>query len=174
MAGNDKGRRGLTTGIRRQVEQLKRRRMVDAGVVNLSDFRELKRGGQIHTVLVVDDDELVRNALKRILEKEGYRVILAEDGLELSSVLEHTRLDLILLDINLPWVDGYELCSMLKGHPSLRQVPLILISGNKSEEDVLRGFQSGCDEFLSKPFDLHRMTRTIGRILAPDTSQSDK
>src|SRR5438105_2268122 len=106
--------------LRRQIESIKRSKIVNKKVVSLADFRELRQKIDTRTILVVDDDEIMRSALKRILENEGYKVILAVDGLELSKILETTRLDMILLDVNLPWVDGYELCRLIKDHHTLR------------------------------------------------------
>lgn len=135
-------------------------------VVSLSDFRNLKQTIETRTILVVDDDEIMRNALKRILEASGYKVLLASDGLELSKILEVNRLDMVLLDVNLPWVDGYELCRLLKSHHSLSKVPLVFVSARKEEEDIQRGFDAGCDEYITKPFDIEKMTESISRILA--------
>lgn len=151
--------------LRRQIESIKRQKIVSKKVVSLTDFRDLKKSIDARTILVVDDDEVMRNALKRILENEGYKVLLAVDGLELSKILEQTRLDLILLDVNLPWVDGLELCRLIKGHHSLKFVPLVLISARKSKEDVERGFEAGCDDYVTKPFDIDSMTEVIGKNL---------
>jgi two-component system aerobic respiration control protein ArcA len=152
--------------LRRQIESIKRQKIVAKKVVSLSDFRNLKQTIETRTILVVDDDEIMRNALKRILEASGYKVLLASDGLELSKILEVNRLDMVLLDVNLPWVDGYELCKLLKSHHSLSKVPLVFVSARKEEEDIQRGFDAGCDEYITKPFDIEKMTETISRILA--------
>jgi CheY-like chemotaxis protein len=154
--------------IKRQVEAIKRRRMVSQAVVDLSDFRSLKRDSHQPTILAVDDEEIMRNAMKRILENEGYKVVLAEDAMALSKVLETIQLDLILLDINLPWVDGLELCTMLKRHPTLRQVPLVLVSGRRSREDVEKGFAAGCDDYITKPFELENMAQVVSKALGRD------
>ncbi|MFK7873852.1 MAG: PleD family two-component system response regulator [Oligoflexales bacterium] len=151
--------------LRRKVEALKREKLKSRKVVSLSDFRELKSVIDTRTVLVVDDDEVMRSALKRILEAEGYKVMLAEDGLELSKVLETTRLDLVLLDVCLPWVDGYELCRLIKNHHSLKLVPLILVSGCKGKEDVDKGFAAGADDYVTKPFDIEYMLKVINKKL---------
>ena len=116
-------------------------------------------------ILVVDDDEIMRSALKRILDGEGYKVILAEDGLELSKVLETTRLDMVLLDVNLPWVDGYELCRLIKSHPNFTGVPLIMVSARKTKEDVEKGFDAGADDYVTKPFDIDYMLGVINKML---------
>jgi CheY-like chemotaxis protein len=151
--------------LRRQIESIKRNKIVNKKVVSLSDFRELRQKIDTRTILVVDDDEIMRSALKRILENEGYKVLMAVDGLELSKVLETTRLDLILLDVNLPWVDGYELCRLIKDHHSLKEVPLVLVSARKSKQDIQQGFDAGCNDYVTKPFDIDYMTGVINRML---------
>ncbi len=163
-SGQRFGTRGESS-LRRQIEAIQRKRMVQEQVVDLNDFRNLRKETQQPSILVVDDEEVIRNAMKRILENEGYKVILAEDAMALSKVLEHTQLDLILLDINLPWVDGLELCSLLKKHPILRLVPLILVSGRRSKEDVERGFEAGCDDYITKPFELENMAHAVSKAL---------
>ena len=107
----------------------------------------------------------MRNAIKRIFEKEHYRVLVAKDAMELSKIIEDTKLDLILLDINLPWVDGYELCTLLKAHPALKHLPVAFISGNKTEEDIKRGFEAGCDEYITKPFEVDDLQNTVNQLL---------
>jgi len=157
--------------LRRQIESIKRQKIVAKKVVSLSDFRNLKQSIETRTILVVDDDEIMRNALKRILESSGYKVLLASDGLELSKILEVNRLDMVLLDVNLPWVDGYELCRLLKSHHSLSKVPLLFVSARKEEEDVRRGFDAGCNEYVTKPFDVDKLTATIAKIFATETER---
>ncbi|MCB9228846.1 MAG: response regulator [Deltaproteobacteria bacterium] len=156
--------------IRRKVEAIKRKKITSRKVVSLADFRELKAAIDTRVILVVDDDEVMRSALKRILVAEGYRVFLAEDGLELSKVLETTRLDMVLLDVNLPWVDGFELCRLIKGHHSLKDVPLILVSARKDQVDVEKGFDVGADDYLTKPFDIDYMLNVINRRLLTSVS----
>lgn len=151
--------------LRRQIESIKRQKIVNKKVVSLSDFRDLRTLVETRSILVVDDDEIMRNALKRILENEGYKVILAVDGLELSKILETSRLDLILLDVNLPWVDGYELCRLIKDHHGLKDVPLVLVSARKSKDDIQSGFDAGCNDYVTKPFDIDYMTGVVNKML---------
>jgi len=151
--------------LRRQIESIQRKKIAGQKVVRLGDYRDLQRQAKSPTILVVDDDEVMRSALKRILESEGYHIIMAEDAMELSKVLESTSLDLILLDVTLPWVDGLELCQLIKSHHLLQAVPLILISGRKTPEDIEHGFQAGCDDYLMKPFDLDQMTAAVSLAL---------
>lgn len=151
--------------LRRQIESIKRQKIVNKKVVSLADFRELRHDIDTRTILVVDDDEIMRSALKRILENEGYKVLMAVDGLELSKVLESTRLDMILLDVNLPWVDGYELCRLIKDHPFLKHTPLVLVSARKTKQDIENGFAAGCNDYVTKPFDIDYMTGVINKML---------
>lgn len=150
--------------LRKQIESIKRQKITSKKVVNLGDFRELQKTLDSKTVLVVDDDEVMRNAIKRILDEDGYNVLLAEDGLELSKILESTRLDLILLDVNLPWVDGYELCRLIKQHHTLQHVPLIFVSARKAKEDIQKGFDAGCNDYVTKPFDVDHITSVIQKM----------
>jgi DNA-binding response OmpR family regulator len=151
--------------LRNQIVDAKRRKIASKKVVNLADFRDLSKVADPHTILVVDDDEIIRNALKRILEKSGYSVLLAEDGMALSKILEKTKLDMILLDVNLPWVDGFELCRIIKSNDSLGPVPLIFISGRKTEEDIQKGFTAGASHYITKPFEIDHLLDVINSAL---------
>ena len=153
--------------LRRQIENIKLQRVKDKKVVSLDEFRNLRDEPEGHTVLVVDDDEIMRGALKRILEAEGHQVVLAEDGLDLSRKIEAVRVDLILLDVNMPSVDGYELCRLIKTHPSLASVPVVFVSAHKSPEDIQRGIEAGGADYIAKPFDVTHLTGLVRRMLEP-------
>ena len=153
--------------IKRQVEAMTRKKLASQDIVDLGDFRNLRKDQHQLSILVVDDEEIMRNALKRILESEGYRVILAEDAMGLTKVLDTAPFDLILLDINMPWVDGIELCAMLKGHPAVSHVPIILVSGRKSKEDIEKGFAAGCDDYITKPFEIDNIIKVVSKALGP-------
>ncbi|MBF0440510.1 MAG: response regulator [Oligoflexales bacterium] len=144
---------------------MKRKKIASAPIVNLNAYREVICDKKKQVILVVDDDEIMRNAMKRILEAEGYNVLLAEDGMELSKVLETNKLDLILLDVNLPWVNGYELCEILKKDINFKKVPLILVSNQKDAENIKRGFAVGCDDYISKPFKIEMITSAVSKAL---------
>ncbi len=151
--------------LRRQIESIKRKKIAAKKVVSLSDFREMRENVETKTILVVDDDEIMRSALKRILDGEGYEVAMAADGLELSKILETQKLDMILLDVNLPWVNGYELCGLIKDHHSLKDVPVVMVSARKGEADIQAGFDAGCNDYVTKPFDIENMTDVINKTL---------
>ncbi len=164
MSSHQFGPKGQAS-IKRQVEAIQKRRMLSQKVVDLNDFRSLQNHQHQPTILAVDDEEVMRNAIKRILEHDGYKVILAEDAMAVAKVLDTVQLDLILLDINLPWVDGIELCSMLKRHPVLRNVPIVFLSGRRSKEDIERGFAAGADDYITKPFEIDNMSHVVSKVL---------
>lgn len=115
--------------------------------------------------MLIEDDETIRAALKRVLEGEGYRVLAAADGTQLSSVLDDAALDLIMLDVGLPWINGFELAEMMKAHPDLKDIPLVFLSARTSEADVKRGFEVGADDYIKKPFDLEKVKRTVNTLI---------
>ncbi len=141
--------------------QLKKQKLIASSVVDLEAFRNLKNIRPQKNLLVVDDDEGVRHGLKRMLDPYDYQVFLAEDGLTLSRVLETTQIDLIILDVGLPWVDGFEICETLKKHAHFASLPIILLSGRGSLEDRQRGMAAGALKYLSKPFDKEHILEAI-------------
>lgn len=118
-------------------------------------------------ILVVDDDHRVRDVLTRFLEREGYAVIPATSGEE---ALEHVRAqppDLVLLDVQLPGIDGYQVCHLLKENPATALIPVTILTGMQDAEARMRGIESGADDFLTKPFEytlLRARIRTQLRI----------
>lgn len=154
----------------RQVAALNKKAVAQNKVVSLDEYRAVSKRVEAQTILIVDDEVVMRNAIKRIFEKENYRVLMAKDAMELSKILEDTRLDLILLDVNLPWVDGYELCQLIKGHPMLRHIPVAFVSGNKTEEDIRKGFEAGADDYITKPFEVQDIEKTVANLLLKKSS----
>lgn len=148
-----------------KIEKMTKDKITREKVVSLDDFRALKKKEEPKTILVIDDDETMRQALKRIFESEGYRVLLAADGTQLSSVLDDTSLELIVLDIGLPWINGIELCKLLKENDELRKIPLVFISAKTSELDVRRGFEVGADDYIKKPFNVDEIKNTVRTLL---------
>jgi DNA-binding response OmpR family regulator len=147
--------------FRKQLDSITRQKASDTKVISLSDYRSIKNSKQKKTVLVVDDDDIMRNALKRVLEGENYNVLLAEDGYALSHLLDASFLDMILLDITLPWVDGFELVQLLKSHSVLKDIPVIMVSAHKSTDDIRRAMELGANDFVGKPFDVDYLLNSI-------------
>lgn len=154
-----------TRDLIQKIEKLTKERMSEPDVVALSDVRRLKQKKASPSLLVIEDDETIRLALRRIFEADGYRVRTAADGTQLADVLDGHPIDLIILDIGLPWINGYELAEMMKAHPDLKVIPLIFVSGRTSEADVKRGFEVGADDYIKKPFDLEKIKRTVQTLI---------
>jgi two-component system, sensor histidine kinase and response regulator len=102
-------------------------------------------------ILVVDDHEANRVLIQEALEGEGYTVIEAEEGFSGYKAAVNQQPDIILLDIMMPEVDGYKVCSQLKKHPSTKDIPVIFITGMDKLEDVLKGFSLGAVDYVKKP-----------------------
>lgn len=148
-----------------KIEKLAKSRMASGEVVELQNFRELKKKVEPKVILVIEDDETMRAALKKIFEMDGFIVRLAADGTELSVVLEDISPDLILLDIGLPWLNGFELAQMLKEHKELKKIPLIFVSGKTSDEDIKKAFEIGANDFIKKPFEIEKLKKTVHALL---------
>lgn len=159
------GRKIDTKDLVQKIERLTKERMSKSDVVSMDDIRRLKEKKQPRSILLIEDDETVRAALKRVLEGEGYKVLAAVDGTQLSSVLDDTAIDLIMLDVGLPWINGYELAEMMKSHKDLKDIPLIFLSARTSDADVKRGFEVGADDYIKKPFDIEKVKRTVHTLI---------
>lgn len=154
-----------TKDLVKKIEKITKERITKENVVSLSEFRDFRKKQENKTLLIVEDDETMRGALKRIFEGEGYKLKMAADGSQLSDVLDDTPIDLIILDIGLPWINGFELAKLLKEHEMLKEIPLIFVSGKTSELDVKRGFDVGADDYIKKPFDIEKIKKTVSTLL---------
>ena len=159
------GRSISTKKLVDKIEKMTKDKITREKVVSLDDYRNLKKKDEPKTSLVVDDDETMRQALKRIFEGEGYRVLVAADGTQLSQVLDEGPLELIVLDIGLPWINGFELCKLLKENEDLKKIPLVFISAKTGDLDVRRGFEVGADDYIKKPFNLDEVKNTVRTLL---------
>jgi DNA-binding response OmpR family regulator len=117
-------------------------------------------------LIVVDDDRDTRSLLQYVFEREGYTVAQAPSGLRLISLLHVDRPDLILLDVMMSWINGFELCQALKQNPEFSDIPVFFISARGAPRDVARGYEVGCTDYFTKPLDLkylvHRIQQVIG------------
>ena len=154
-----------TKDLVKKIEKITKERMTKESVVDLGQFRDLKKKEVPKTILVIEDDETMRSAMKRIFEADGMQVKTAADGTQLALVLDDNPIDLIILDIGLPWVNGLELAKLLKEHDDLKHIPLVFVSGKTSEFDVKRGFEVGADDYIKKPFDIDKIKKTIHTLL---------
>lgn len=149
-----------------QIEKITREKIAKESVVSLEEYRKLKRKTDSpYSILVIDDDPTMRAALVRLLEDEGYQVESAADGTQLEKVFQNNSFDLILLDIGLPWVNGFELTEVIKSHEDLKHIPIVLISGMGGDEDFEKGLQLGAESYIRKPFDVAILKNTISNLI---------
>lgn len=116
-------------------------------------------------VLVVDDEPRVRELLKIALEKSNYEVITAESGKEALDILKREKVDLVLADIMMPEMDGYELCKRIREDPKLYPLRFIFVTAKTEREDELEGFKLGADDYITKPFNLKTLLARVERRL---------
>ena len=117
-------------------------------------------------VTIVDDDRDTRELLAVALESEDFEVTAAANGLRLIASLQLNRPDVILLDVNMSWIDGFELCRAVKKNEGFRDIPVIFVSGRSSSEDLARGKEVGASAYFVKPLDLDALIARI-RTLVP-------
>ncbi|HEX8954087.1 MAG TPA: response regulator [Polyangia bacterium] len=127
------------------------------------------------TLLVVDDEPEINKLVARIFEKRGYRVIAALDGAEALLAVQRDRPDLVILDLNLPKIDGWEVCRRLKSDPATRDIPIVMLTAaHANVDDAEIGLGLGADEYVAKPFVkavlLHNVERLLGRPESEETN----
>ena len=118
-------------------------------------------------IAVVDDDRQARDFFADVLTRAGFAVTVAESGLRLVSALQVDRPAVIVLDVNMSWIDGFELCRALKRNPEWKQIPVVFVSGRSAPEDRIAGLAAGAVAFLSKPIDGRTLVATVRELLKP-------
>ena len=118
-------------------------------------------------VMIVDDDPSIVVALEFLMEQNGYEVQVARSGEEAIESIPKFQPDLILLDIMLPGIDGYEVCEILRLKPQWRDIRVVFLTAKGSEEDIARGLVLGADAYIVKPFTNQNVIDTINDLLRP-------
>jgi CheY-like chemotaxis protein len=116
-------------------------------------------------ILLVEDNEMNRDMLTRRLERKGFDVLIAVDGDEASRHIQSGSFDLVLMDINLPGKDGYQLTRELKSNPRTAAIPVIALTAHAMVGDREKAIAAGCDEYDTKPVDLPRLLSKIQALL---------
>ncbi len=116
-------------------------------------------------VIIVDDDRETRELLALALQMENFEVSQAANGLRLISTLHVDRPDVILLDVNMSWIDGFELCRAVRKNEEFRQIPVIFISARSSATDVKRGREAGASDYFTKPVELPTLIARIRELI---------
>jgi len=116
-------------------------------------------------VLLVDDEDMLRKVMKDLLEREGYNVVEARDGVEALDQIDRHGPDIVVLDLNLPGLDGYGVLSHLRSRPATADIPVVVLTARGDEENEVRVFEHGADDFLSKPFRARALSARLAAVL---------
>ena len=118
------------------------------------------------SVLIVDDEPNIVVSLEFLLEQAGYRVRVAHDGQEAWEAIERQPPDLVLLDVMLPRLSGFDLCQKIREHPDLQQVRVVMLTAKGREVEVSKGLALGADAYISKPFSTQDLLAQVRTLLA--------
>ena len=123
-------------------------------------------------IIIVDDDRETRELLAMALQMEDFEVTQAANGLRLISTLHVDQPDLILLDVNMSWIDGFELCRAVRKNEDFKDIPVIFISARSSTADVKRGIEAGAADYFTKPIELQTLIARIKELIPPKRKES--
>lgn len=118
-----------------------------------------------HRIVVADDDPIVIRFLEAIFRDEGFEVHHAEDGEKALRVIRETRPDLVILDLVMPYHDGFEVCQRIRSAAETANVPVIILSMKEKEQDALRAFEAGADDFIRKPFNALELVARARKLM---------
>jgi len=116
-------------------------------------------------VLVVEDEPDIRNLIAFALEYAGYKVLVSADGEDALRQADEELPDLILLDVKMPRMDGYEACQLLRAKHSTKDIPVVFLSARGQDSEIQRGLELGAEEYILKPFAPDELYRRVGAIL---------
>lgn len=118
-----------------------------------------------HSVLVVDDEPMARTLLRLMLIRSGYEVVEAVDGYDALDKLKITTPDLIILDVMMPGMDGFAVCSTIRANPALDYLPVIMLSAKSDLLSAQRGIEAGATKYLTKPISPDDLTKHVNDVL---------
>jgi len=146
--------------IARQVQATQR-------IKQLSDQQDLsRRGNARRLVMIVDDSVTVRKVTSRLLERQGYDIVTAKDGVDAIEQLENVRPDLMLLDIEMPRMDGFEVTNLVRHHDIHCNLPIIMITSRTGEKHRERAFSLGVTHYMGKPFQEAELLANVQELIA--------
>ena len=114
--------------------------------------------------LVVDDEESSRATIEALLSSENYELFFAENGMQALSIADEIRPDIILLDVMMPGMSGFEVCKKFRSMPNLMETPIVLVTALDDQESRMAGIKSGADDFVTKPFDKHELRLRVQNL----------
>lgn len=117
-------------------------------------------------ILIVDDEPNIVMSLEFLMRKNGYQVGIARNGIEALAAIAETPYDLVLLDVMMPDVDGYQVCRQLRQHPDHADTKVIFLSAKSREVDVQKGYEVGADLYIPKPFSTRQLMEKVRELLS--------
>jgi two-component system alkaline phosphatase synthesis response regulator PhoP len=120
---------------------------------------------RIFSVIIVEDDDDIADSIRYNLEKEGYRTRVAGTGEEALNLILDMPPSLVLLDLNLPHMNGFELCRRLRSEPSTAGVPILMLTARSGESDKVLGLNLGADDYITKPFSMRELVARVNAVL---------
>jgi DNA-binding response OmpR family regulator len=118
------------------------------------------------TILIVDDEKQLVSLVKLHMEMAGYEVLSAKDGEEALEIVRKESPDLIILDLMIPKIDGWEVCRRIRAESKVGNIPIIMLSARTETEDKLKGYECGTDDYVTKPFSPRELVARVKRVLA--------
>lgn len=122
-------------------------------------------------ILVVDDDEHILRSLSQYLELEDFQVVSASSGPEALELFEKEQPELLVLDVMMPGMDGFQVLETLRKNPQTSHVPVLMLTARDQHNDILKGYQMGATSYLVKPFNLDELVEAIREVFASKSSQ---
>ena len=117
------------------------------------------------TILIADDSSTIRKLISLALVSQGYGVITANDGMEALEILAYSDVDLLITDLNMPNIDGYELIKAVRENELFASLPIIILSSEKDSEDIEKGLAIGANSYLVKPFVADKIQNEVNKFL---------
>ena len=124
-----------------------------------------KSGSRKTNILVVDDEPNILMSLDFLMKKAGYGVFIARDGAEALDIIKVEKPDIIILDIMMPNVDGYEVCQFVKTDKMLSDTKVIFLSAKSKDEDIKKGYDMGADLYVTKPFSTRDLIKEVAQLI---------
>lgn len=129
-------------------------------------------GKRVQTILVVDDSLVMQQLLTEILEPD-YRVLAVDNSIDALSMIYQEPISLLLLDISMPGIDGFELCRTIRNLPQFHHLPIIMVTALHSSFDYVQGQLAGATQYLTKPFETQQLTQMVESVLTTSALNSE-
>ncbi len=125
-------------------------------------------------ILIVDDEPSVVVALQFLMQQQGYHVLVAETGEDALDLIYKYKPDLVILDIMLPGIDGYEVCEIIRLNPDYRKVKILFLTARRDEVEIAKGLALGADAYITKPFSNNKLVAAVNEVLESRYEEAGK